>query len=65
MHEAGVAIKKSLLAEGKNPRSYVHAMSEFLLKWNDTLEDDSFINVASRYFNKENNKNRKTRNSGT
>ncbi len=59
MHEAGAAIRKSLLAEGKNPRSYVHAMSEFLLKWVDTAEDDSFINVASRYFNKENNKTAK------
>ena len=59
MHEAGAAIKKSLLAEGKNPRSYVHSMSEFLLKWNDTLDDGSFINVASRYFNKENNKTAK------
>ena len=59
MHEAGAAIKKSLLAEGKNPRSYVHSMSEFLLKWFDTLDDDSFINVASRYFNKENNKTAK------
>jgi DNA excision repair protein ERCC-2 len=34
-------------------------MSEFLLKWFDTIEDDSFINVASRYFNKENNKTTK------
>lgn len=59
MHEAGGAIKKSLLADGKNPRSYVHAMSEFLLKWIDTVDDDSFINVASRYFNKENNKTAK------
>jgi len=59
MHEEGASIKKTLLAEGKNPRSYVHAMSEFLLKWFDTLEDDSFINVASRYFNKENNKTAK------
>jgi DNA excision repair protein ERCC-2 len=59
MHEAGVSIKKTLLAEGKNPRSYIHAMSEFLLKWNDTSEDDSFINVGSRYFNKENNKTAK------
>ncbi len=59
MHEAGTAIKKTLLAEGKNPRSYVHAMSEFLLKWVDTLDDVSFINVASRYFNKENNKTAK------
>ena len=37
MHEAGGAIKKSLLAEGKNPRSYVHAMSEFMLKFLDTV----------------------------
>ncbi len=59
MHEAGAAIKKSLLAEGKNPRSYVHAMSEFLLKWIDTLGDSSFINVASRYLNKEKNKTAK------
>jgi len=59
MHKAGGAIKKSLLADGKNPRSYVHAMSEFLLKWIDTVDDDSFINVASRYFNKENNKTAK------
>ncbi len=59
MHEAGAGIKKTLLAEGKNPRSYVHSMSEFLLRWYDTMHDDSFINVASRYFNKENNKTAK------
>ena len=56
MHVAGVAIKKALLAEGKNPRSYVNAMSEFLLKWEDTVDDDSYINVASRYFGKDNTK---------
>lgn len=59
LHEAGGAIKKALLAEGKNPRSYIHAMGEFLLKWVDTLGDDSFIHVASRYFNKDNNKTAK------
>ncbi len=59
LHEAGAAIKKSLLAEGKNPRSYVHAMSEFLLKFLDTIDDKSFINVASRYLNKEKNKTAK------
>ena len=59
MHEAGVAIKKALLADGKNPRSYVNAMSEFLLKWIDTVDDDSYINVASRYFSKDNNKTAK------
>ncbi len=59
LHEAGSAIKKSLLAEGKNPRSYVHAMGEFLLKWLETLGDNSYINVASRYLNKEKNKTAK------
>ena len=59
MHEAGGAIKKTLLAEGKNPRSYIHAMSEFMLKWLETVGNDSYINVASRYLNKDKNKTAK------
>lgn len=59
LHDTGGAIKKSLLAEGKNPRSYVHAMGEFLIKWQETSGDNSFINIASRYYNKENNKTAK------
>jgi DNA excision repair protein ERCC-2 len=59
MHEAGGAIKKTLLAEGKNPRSYIHAMSEFMLKWLETVSNDSYINVASRYLNKDKNKTAK------
>jgi DNA excision repair protein ERCC-2 len=59
LHDAGSAIRKSLLAEGKNPRSYIHAMSEFLLKCIDTLGDDSYINVASCYLNKERNRTAK------
>ncbi len=59
MHEVGASIRKNLLAEGKNPRSYVNAMSEFMLKWIDTVDDESFINVASRYFTKDNNKTAK------
>jgi len=51
LHDAGFAIRKTLLAEGKNPRSYIHAMSEFLLKFIDTVGDDSYI--ASCYLNKE------------
>ena len=58
-HEVGNSVRKSLLAEGKNPRSYIHAMGEFMLKWLENLGDASFINVASRYFNKENNKTAK------
>ncbi|MGD6852076.1 MAG: helicase C-terminal domain-containing protein [Candidatus Bathyarchaeia archaeon] len=56
IHEAGVAIKKAMLSEGKNPRSYVNAVGEYLQKWIDTVDDDSYINVASKYFSKENNK---------
>ena len=52
-------LRKVCLAEGKNPRSYIHAMGDFLLKWVDTLGDNSFINVASRYLNKEKNKTAK------
>jgi DNA excision repair protein ERCC-2 len=59
IHETGVAIKKALLAEGKNPRSYLHAMGEFLLRWQETLDDDAFINVASHYLTKENIKTAK------
>jgi DNA excision repair protein ERCC-2 len=56
IHEAGMAIRKALLADGKNPRSYVNSMGEYLQKWVETAEDDSYINVASRYFTKEGNK---------
>jgi DNA excision repair protein ERCC-2 len=58
-HDVGNSVKKSLLAEGKNPRSYIHAMGEFMLKWLETIGDNSYIIVASRYFNKENNKTAK------
>ena len=53
LHEVGSSIRRNLLADGKYPRSYIHGMSEFLLRWLDTLGDDSFINVASSYFTRE------------
>jgi DNA excision repair protein ERCC-2 len=59
MHEVGSSIRRSLLAEGKNPRSYIHGMSEFLLRWLGTLGDESFVNVASRYTTRENVKTAK------
>jgi DNA excision repair protein ERCC-2 len=59
LHEVGSSIKRNLLAEGKNPRSYIHGMSEFLLRWLDTLGDASFINVASMYTTRENAKTAK------
>jgi DNA excision repair protein ERCC-2 len=54
LNESGTAIKKNLLAEGKHPRSYIHGMSEFLLRWQETAGDESFINTISRYFTREN-----------
>jgi DNA excision repair protein ERCC-2 len=53
-HEVGSLIRRSLLAEGKNPRSYIHGMSEFLLRWLETLSNESYINVASKYVTREN-----------
>ncbi|MEM2099215.1 MAG: ATP-dependent DNA helicase [Candidatus Bathyarchaeia archaeon] len=53
MHEVGTFVKRSLLAEGKSPRSYIHGVSEFLLKWLETVGDDSFINVASTYMTRD------------
>jgi DNA excision repair protein ERCC-2 len=52
-HEVGSLIKRSLLSEGKNPRSYIHGLSEFLLKWLESLGDESFLNVASKYMTRE------------
>ncbi len=53
IHEVGSSIRRNLLADGKYPRSYIHGMSEFLLRWLDTLGDDSFINVASSYLTRD------------
>jgi len=53
LHEVGSSIRRNLLAEGKYPRSYIHGMSQFLLRWLETLGDDSFVNVASSYINRE------------
>ena len=54
LNESGTSIKKTLLAEGKHPRSYLHGMSEFLLRWQETAGDESFINIISKYFTREN-----------
>ncbi len=51
--EIGNQIKKTLLAEGKHPRSFVNAMSEFLLRWNETAGNEAYINVISKYFTRE------------
>jgi DNA excision repair protein ERCC-2 len=52
--EVGNAIKRRLLAEGKHPRSYIHGMSEFLLRWFETKGDASYMNIVSKYLTREN-----------
>jgi DNA excision repair protein ERCC-2 len=47
-------VKKTLISEGKNPRSYINGMSEFLLKWLDTAGDEAYINLISKYYTREN-----------
>jgi len=52
LHDTGNAIKRDLLAHGKYPRSYVHRVGEFLLKWLETSSDASFTHVMSKYVTK-------------
>jgi DNA excision repair protein ERCC-2 len=53
LSEVGGQVKKTLLSEGKHPRSYINTLSEFLLKWTDTADDEAYINVISKYFTRE------------
>lgn len=59
IHEVGSSIRRKLLVEGRTPRSYIHGMSEFLIRWLNTSDDASFINVASKYFTRDNAKTSK------
>jgi DNA excision repair protein ERCC-2 len=51
--EIGSQVKRTLLSEGKHPRSYINALSEFLLRWTETAGDEAYINVISKYFARE------------
>jgi len=53
LHDTGVLIKRGLLADGKYPRSFIHVMGYFLLKWLETSKDESFVNVVSKYTSKQ------------
>jgi len=52
LHDTGNLIKRSYLTQGKYPRSYIHRVGEFLLKWLDTAKDTSFTHVLSKYIAK-------------
>ncbi len=49
LHNTGNLIRRDLLAQGKYPRSFIHRMGEFLLRWLETSEDVSFTHILSRY----------------
>jgi DNA excision repair protein ERCC-2 len=53
LQDTGVQIKRSLLDEGKYPRSFVHGMGYFMLRWLETAEDESFVNAISKYTSKQ------------
>jgi len=52
MHEIGNLVKQQLLKQGKFPRSYIHRVGEFLLKWLETSEDEAYTHVLSKYVSK-------------
>jgi len=49
MHETGNLVKQQLLTQGKYPRSYIHRVGEFLLRWLDTSSDVAYTHILSRY----------------
>lgn len=52
LHETGTAIRQALLTQGRHPRSYIHRVGEFLLKWLETRDDLAFTHVLSKYITK-------------
>lgn len=52
MHETGNLVKQELLTQGKCPRSYIHRVGEFLLKWLETSSDVSYTHVLNKYTSK-------------
>ena len=53
LQDTGVSIKRRLLLEGKYPRSFIHGTGYFMLRWLETAEDPSFINMISKYTSKQ------------
>jgi len=49
IHETGDLVRQQLLKQGKYPRSYIHRVGEFLLKWLETSEDNAYTHVLSKY----------------
>jgi DNA excision repair protein ERCC-2 len=49
LYDKGNSIRKSLLEDGKYPRSFIHRLGEFLLRWLETSSEPSFLNLLSKY----------------
>ncbi|MEM2917312.1 MAG: helicase C-terminal domain-containing protein [Candidatus Bathyarchaeia archaeon] len=52
LEEAGNTVRQNLLKHGKYPRSYIHRIGEFLIKWLETADNPSFTHVLSKYIAK-------------
>ncbi|KPV61467.1 MAG: ATP-dependent DNA helicase [Candidatus Bathyarchaeota archaeon BA1] len=52
LHTTGNMIRRNLLAHGRPPRSHIHKLGEFLLRWLETSNDASFTHVLCRYMAK-------------
>jgi DNA excision repair protein ERCC-2 len=49
IHAVGSRIRQQLLTQGKYPRSFIHRVGEFLLKWLETNGDVAYTHVLGRY----------------
>ncbi|WXG45730.1 MAG: ATP-dependent DNA helicase [Candidatus Atabeyarchaeum deiterrae] len=47
LHESGESIKKSLLEKGKLPRSSVHHLAGFLMRWLETSTKQHYVHVLT------------------
>ena len=48
----GEIVRHNLLSKGKYPRSYIHRIGDFLLRWLETKEEKAYAHVISRYLTK-------------
>jgi DNA excision repair protein ERCC-2 len=53
MRDAGALIKRNLLTSGKYPRSFIYWMGSFLVRLLETVADDSFVDMVTKYVSKQ------------
>jgi len=52
LHETGNIVRHEMLNGGRYPRSYIHKVGEFLLRWLETVNDASYTHILSKYIAK-------------